>query len=543
MKESGRMHLEQLLCLADRYYLTRYVLSVGSVIGGFGEKTEQWCLDRSREVQKESNNILDIWSRGAWKSTLKTFAGTIQDILRDPEITIGIFSHTRNIAYGFSNQVMRELETNPKLKRLFGNILWDNPSNDSPLWTKMAGYTVKRQGNPKEATVEAWGLLDSQPSGRHFRKRRYDDVISPNEVTTAEMMQKLVEAWELSLNLGTEGGEAEYTGTFYSNGDPYHEMLRRGAVRLRWHPPFSPEDSNIRVFVNNNGEVSKEKIDSEKPERAAVDLVENCESPIFSREFLRDKGPGTRNFAIQVLCDPTASGTAFFKEEWLQEYRTEPWHERSGKNVIILVDPASRKPDKQNPDPDYTTAWVVALGADHNYYVLDAVRDRLNLEQRINKLFELHALWTPYEVRYEEYGFAVDVEAIKLAQEMRGYRFNIVPVPKKGAGVVRVAKEDRIERLQPLFQAKRIFFPGELKYRTAEGQVVDLKRTFVEEEYKRYAGRLSTRHDDMLDALARLEEPECPLLWPQGTDYWHKALSNRDPYAVQEETMGSWLSA
>ncbi|HTN72853.1 MAG TPA: Hint domain-containing protein, partial [Methylomirabilota bacterium] len=80
------------------------------------------------------------------------------------------------------------------------------------------GIIVKRKGNPKEATVEAWGLVDGQPTGRHFILRVYDDVVTRESVTTAEQVKKTTDAWELSLNLGvseTRGGRERYIGTRY----------------------------------------------------------------------------------------------------------------------------------------------------------------------------------------------------------------------------------------------------------------------------------------------------------------------------------------
>ena len=78
---------------------------------------------------------------------------------------------------------------------------------------------VKRKGNPKESTLEAWGLVDGQPTSAHFGLRVYDDVVAPESVTTPEQINKTTEAWELSDNLGTIGGRKWHVGTRYHFGD------------------------------------------------------------------------------------------------------------------------------------------------------------------------------------------------------------------------------------------------------------------------------------------------------------------------------------
>jgi hypothetical protein len=128
-----------------------------------------WLLDRCKEVQAAPNDRLDLWSREHYKSTIITFGLTIQDILNDPETTIGIFSHTRPIAKGFLRQIKREFEANELLKSLFPDVLWTSPSKEAPKWSEDDGIVVKRKSNPKESTIEAWGLVDGQPTSKHYR--------------------------------------------------------------------------------------------------------------------------------------------------------------------------------------------------------------------------------------------------------------------------------------------------------------------------------------------------------------------------------------
>jgi hypothetical protein len=110
-------------------------------------------------------------------------------------------------------QIKVEFETNERLKSWFADILWADPRKQALKWSEDEGIIVQRKSNPKEATVEAWGLVDGQPTSKHYRRMVYDDVVTRESVTTPEMIKKRTEAWELSRNLAAEGGESRYIGT------------------------------------------------------------------------------------------------------------------------------------------------------------------------------------------------------------------------------------------------------------------------------------------------------------------------------------------
>jgi predicted phage terminase large subunit-like protein len=218
----------------------------------------------------------------------------------------------------------------------------------------------------------------------------------------------------------------------------------------------------------------------------------------FSNEHFEKFRGNTRTWSALFQQKPRPGEGAEFKKQWLQTYLKAP----PRTNKIMLVDPSSGRGKK---DGDYFCAWILGLAADQNAYVLDCVRDRLNLTQRVDAVMELHRKWKPLETRYEQYGLQADVEAIRSEQERQQYRFKITEVGG------RVSKEDRIRRLIPWFERGRIYLPVALPYTNVTGETVDLLAEFKKE----YEAFPVARHDDMMDSLARLDEPGLKLPFPE----------------------------
>jgi predicted phage terminase large subunit-like protein len=466
------------LAKRDLFYLLVYVLRRGDI-------NHDWIYERCREVEAAPDGYLDLWGREHYKSSIITFGLTIRDILRDPEITVGIFSYSRPIAKAFLRQIKREFENNERLRGLFPDVLWGDPQRDAPKWSEDEGIIVRRVGNPKESTVEAWGLVDGQPTSKHFRLMVYDDVVTRDSVTNPEMIAKVNEAWQTSRNLTADGGVTRYIGTRWHHNDTYRHILDRKAAVERRHP-------------------------------ATRDGTEDGEPVLFSRERLLEKRRemGGYVFSSQMLLDPTADRAQGFRYEWLRFY--QPRGDFTGMNKYLLVDPASEK----KKTSDYTAMMVVGLGSDQNYYVLDMVRDRLNLPQRGDAVFALHRRWKPLGVGYEKYGMMADVEYLKERMDRESYHFGITELGGQ------TPKNDRIRRLVPVCEAGRLWLPQSLHKVDYEGRLVDLVQAFIEEEYKAFPVGV---HDDMLDTLARIREEDLKTVWPQAGRQQDDRYARRRP--------------
>lgn len=442
-----------------------------------------WLFERCREVQADPDNVVDLWAREHGKSSIITFGLTIQDILashgadalKPQEVTVGIFSHTRPIAKGFLRQIMQEFEQNDELKQLFPDVLWAEPKKQAPKWSEDDGIVVRRNSNPKEATVEAWGLVDGQPTAKHFRLRVYDDTVTKESVNTPEMIQKTTAAWEHSLNLAANDGPARYTGTIYAQFDTYQTMRDRG-IKARVYP------------------ATKDGTDKFTPENCVL------MAPEALAKKRKEMGPTT--FSTQMLLNPKGGVITGFNEKWLRYWPREQF---ANLNWIILGDPASGKKGdpKKKATSDYTAIWVLGLGSDGNWYVGDYIHDRLNLKQRVLTVFALHRRWKPTFIGWEEYGLQADKEAMEWEMERRNYRFAVTPL----GGALK--KEDRIRRLQPIFENQRIYLPeGGCVHTNYEGVAEDTIRQFITNEYLSFP---VVQHDDGLDSLSRIEDEEVKL--------------------------------
>tara|TARA_B100000902_G_scaffold29106_1_gene34955 strand:- start:502 stop:2166 length:1665 start_codon:yes stop_codon:yes gene_type:complete len=481
----------------DRYYLGVFLCNRHDML-------HPWIYERCREVENDRDRRLDLWARFHYKSTIITFLGCVQEILCNPDITIGLLSFSSKQAKPFLRQVMQELEANEKLINLYPDILYEKPRQQAPKWAENEGLCVKRKSNPKEQTVEAHGLVDGQPTGRHFSLIIYDDVVVQESVSTPEQIAKTTTQWELSLNLGsTHNPRYQYAGTRYSYGDTYGTILQRAAVKPRIHP------------ATHNGQM----------DGVPVFLMDERWEEI-------KKTTSTYTVACQQLLNPIAGSDVAFKSEWWREWEVRPYT----MNVYILVDPASSKKKGSNR----TAMCVVGVDSFYNKYLLDGVCHRLSLSERWDYLKKLRSKWKTapgireVKVGYERYGAQSDIDHFKEMMRIEGQSFPVYELNWVGGGGSQ-SKKDRIQRLEPDLKDGSFFWPYptdkkrltslqlDVKDRKQEflmsrkimrkdesDVVYDLAKWVRDNEYNLFP----TIHPDFLDALSRIYDidPTPPVI-------------------------------
>lgn len=518
-----RMSLDELALLGanDRFFLFTGLLNRADGI-------HPWLYDRAREVEADPDGHIDLWARYHYKSSLITFAGVIQEIVDDPEITIGIFSNTKAISRPFLSQIMQELEQNPFLQQVYDDVFWRDPRKDAPVWSLERGIVVKRKGNPKESTVEAHGLIDGMPTGRHFALMLYDDMVTESSVTNPDQIRKTTERFELSTNLATAGKtRRQIAGTRYKFGDTNGIILERGTAKPRIYP--ATDDGTLKgtpVFLT-----SEKWEDIKSTQRSTV--------------------------AAQMLQNPLAGSENMFRVEWLRSYELRP----SRMNVYIMGDPSKGK----SKTSDRAAIAVVGVDSGKNRYLLDGFCHRMPPSERWERLRDLWKKWSKApgvefcKVGWERYGMQTDDEYFAERMEIEKIHFPIEELNwVRDAGAGGQSKRDRVERLEPYFRGSKFYMPfkvwhagmgdatwtidqgrGVIAYKPYDGPTrQEQEAVFRGERYRLIApvarkdedGSLydlfsifaeefaffpfSTR-DDLIDAVSRLEdmEPTAPMLF------------------------------
>ena len=471
----------------DRYYLGVFLCNRHDML-------HPWIYDRCREVEAERDARLDLWARFHYKSSIITFLGTVQEILCNPDITIGLLSYSARQAKPFLRQIMQEFDSNEKLKQLYPDILWEKPRLQAPKWAENEGICVKRFANPKEQTIEAHGLVDGQPTGRHFDLIIYDDVVVQEAVNTPEQIKKTTTQWELSLNLGsTYRPRFQYAGTRYSYGDTYGTILQRAAVKPRIHP------------ATVNGQMDGEPVFLEKERWEEI-----------------KKTTSTYTVACQQLLNPIAGSDIAFKEEWWNQWEIRPYT----LNAYIMCDAAHSRKRESNR----TAIAVVGVDANYNKFLLDGMCHRLSLSGRWEYIKSLRTKWKrapgirEVKIGYERYGAQSDIEHFKEMMRIDGSSFPIYELNWTGGGGSQ-SKQDRIQRLEPDLKDGSFFFPyptdekmltshqkdykmkkqeflisKKIMRKDEEGKLYDLVDWVKRNEYLLFP----TIHPDFLDALSRI---------------------------------------
>ena len=421
--------------------------------------------------QKQLDVLLVMMPPGSAKSSYGSVAFPAWYLGRNPRNCVIAASHTAELAERFGRRV-RNIVASPLHQAVFPECALSTDSTAAGRWDTSHGGEYFAAG------------VGGAVTGRRADLAIIDDPVKSREDADSETIREKQWAWwrdDLSTRLKPGAGVV--------------------LIMTRWHE----DDLAGRLLedIKESGQrvrVIKLPMEAQEGDELGRKPGESLWPDWFSPEMVQQAKREPRTWSALYQQEPRPIGGGEFQLAWLNSYERMP----SAANRVLLVDPASGKTKTRG---DYTSMWVIGKAADDNLYVLDGLRDRLNLTERTDKLFELVRRWKPSVVGYESYGLQADIEHIKIEQERQQYRFRMVEL----GGAMK--KEDRVRRLIPLFQQGRIWTPRSMIRTRSTGHQYDVMEEFKAE----YVAFPVAAHDDAIDNLARIEEPDIKryLVTPQ----------------------------
>jgi predicted phage terminase large subunit-like protein len=451
-------------------------------------------LGRIKQAAREL--VLQL-PRSHLKSSVATVGWTIQRILNNQNITIGIV----NAVYGTAVEFLKEIQghlLNERLVALFPDILSSNVQDymkQGLSWRENI-VNVKRTKVVRGNTVEAMGI-DASMAGKHFDILIFDDIQNEINSANAQSIQKVIYKYKNCYSVLKPGGIRLIIGTKWAKEDFYYWLVGQG---------YTP--------IVKSCAVSKE---TGEPCSVLDDDAEPIFPEMFSIEELRKlrKEQGAYFFSCQYENNPLPDEEVSFKEEWIHKYETEPDY----KHIYILVDPALSK----TRAADETVFEVVGQSKIEKdpLYVLKSKgvgysKTKGDVTNVINILFD------EYQFYAKSYEVTVGIETaafqhilkqwIEQEQKNRKIIFSIVELKTGNRN-----KESRIQRLQPLFENGGIL----------------LHPTNCETLITQLLSWPSSTHDDHPDALAYILDVLQTNADVRVLNYTEYNISGEDPHTLE----------
>ena len=446
-------------CLTDLYFLGADVLGWKNARYGNKKHVIYPPLHRwlAHTVEQEHDKLIMVFRKALKSSWVK--AAIVQNILKYPNRRNGLFSATPRLVRFMLADIGLML-ANPLLLRLFPDILRP-PGKDYRNWEKKTQdeITVHRDSSfgyiPQEPQVTALGNL-AKVTGLRIDYAFPDDIIDPDTVRSAVMMEKSEDWWAYIRSCLSGDGYTTVTGTFYHYSDLYNKIIAEKHIP---HIYIRPVKINGKIQYPNRW--TQKELDLEALIQGAY---------IFNCQYNLDAVPKGE----EVFPAPQPTYADLPQDEY---------------KYYITVDPAPTTHDYS----DKTGVIIAAVNRIKHAYIVEAQSFKKKGDEIAEYLIRKCVQYKPQKVGIE---FGIQVELQRTIDTMRKDYENrthtrvqmpVVPVPI-------TSKMTKLERVNYGFASQVRL--GKVKIHVS---CIELLR-----QMDKFTGRGGKEQDDLVDAASML---------------------------------------
>lgn len=450
---------------SNSYLLAKDLLGFKDLTIDFHYKNICVKMDEPRKKQ------IRLWllPRGFFKTTILTITQAIKLQINNPSIRIAIISSVLANAEDMVSAIGFPYLTNEKFRMLFSEWCPKKPSAPETTWTKQEIHIPNRGGRPvMEGTFEAFGA-DSTTTSRHFDHLIIDDLVTRENTTTRDQMNKVREMWKSIFPLRNDPDTPiEVIGTRWDDNELYGDLEKDPDIEVIKFASYITKD-NIKI--------------STWPERYPID------------ELMRIKsGPkmGTSLFACLYQNDPVPQEDAVFKRSYFKYFSYNPGNhtvEREDGQIIpvgntyMTLDGATEEGKN-----DYSAIVVGFQDYKENVYLLEFFAKQIDPSALLDEIKYYFLKWKCLKYGAQK---ALVEKMLKsfLKKKQRDEKF-YMSCEELGKNT-RLNKEFAIKQMQPWFEGGYVWFNKSMKDSELEEQLIRFPKA---------------RNDDVIDAAQMLFE-------------------------------------
>ena len=381
---------------------------------------------------------LILMPKGTFKSSIATIGDTLWVLTQQPNARILLYSDATEKAEGFLTGIKHHIQgaiQHSFFRDVYG--AWEvDPKRG--VWNQGAMTAAVRTSASIEPSIETAGVETSK-TGKHYDRIKFDDLVTDKNVTTRELMDKVIDVYKNADALLLRAGRKDIIGTRWDYGDLYG-----------WVKTLLAGDPTFSIFHRSGHDAARTRY-------FFTDIGPESLTPEVCRR--KQVEWGSYKYSCLIQNEPVDPETALFKPSDFRFY--DPAHRPSGLYITACLDPIP--PHERGAQGD--DAALTIVGTDHalTLYVLDIVAGRLQPSDQIEALFQLHQKWGIRNFGVETNAFQKtmrrDIDLRYKEERLRNPTFRFFHVTEF-VGTSLPNKRIRIRGLQPYHERGALRFPG-----------------------------------------------------------------------------------
>ena len=404
--------------------------------------------------------------RSSFKSTVMTHGASAWELLRNPDLRIGIFSSKFERAAEFMHTTQRVFDDNGLFEGLFPEYAPEGGYGSR--WNDTEAVLPCRSRNYPEPNLKAHSAGGST-AGVHVDLALFDDIIDDSQLNsdhgaTADLYR--MKNW-LFTNMRTllvgQESRVVLSATRYALDDPYEDIMKDAFAHVGYWGDSDKEypvrsDGEWVVYyrraLENGASIFPEAYTAE-----SLDKIAARDPWTYQTQYLNDpRSTGMLEFVSMKpkVCtlDYSVEKGEFFIE---RPYQKTPIP-LSGCDLIFACDPAASE-KRMSQRTSQTAIVVLATDWEDNCYFLEATKGYWAPSVYIDRLFQLRDRYKGAQrATFVEMqaGFKVLGDIIREEEKRRGLYLNVRPVNAL------VHKEDTIRSIwEPLLKLGKVYTNSE----------------------------------------------------------------------------------